>query len=143
MGSFGAIFAEVQVDPDLGLVRVRRLVGAYDIGRVVNPKAAASQMSGGIIWGLGQALLEHTVTDRRYGRILTPNLSRYLVPVHADVPDIEILFVDGFDPHASEIGAKGIGEIGPIGVPGAIANAVYHATGKRIRDFPITLDKLL
>jgi xanthine dehydrogenase YagR molybdenum-binding subunit len=143
IGSFGAVFAEVKVDPDLGLVRVSRLVGAYDIGRVINPKAARSQLTGGIIWGLGQALLEHTVTDRRVGRIVTANLSSYLVPVHADVPDVDVVFVDGFDPHASEIGAKGAGEIGPIGVPGAIANAIYHATGRRIRDFPITLDALL
>jgi xanthine dehydrogenase YagR molybdenum-binding subunit len=143
MASFGALFAEVRVDPDLGLARVTRLVGAYDIGRVINPKTARSQLVGGIIWGLGAALLEHTVTDRRHGRILNPNLSQYLVPVHADVPDIEVHFVDGFDPHTNPLGTKGAGEIGPIGVPGAIANAVFHATGKRIRDFPITLDKLL
>jgi len=125
------------------LIRVSRLVGAYDVGRVINPKTATSQMIGGIIWGLGQALLEHTDTDRRFGRILNPNLSQYLIPVHADVPDIEVAFVGEFDQHAGPLGTKNIGEVGPSGVPGAIANAVFHATGKRVRDFPITLDKLL
>lgn len=143
MHSFGAQFAEVRVDPDLGEVRVRRFVGAFGTGRVLNLKTARSQMIGGIVMGLGMALFEETVTDHKFGRIVNPNLGEYHVPVNADVPAIEAYFVEEKDPHVNALGAKGVGEIGITGVAAAVANAVYHATGKRIRDLPITPDKLL
>jgi xanthine dehydrogenase YagR molybdenum-binding subunit len=143
MHSFGAQFVEVRVDPDLGEVRVKRFVGAFGTGRVLNLKTARSQMIGGITMGLGMALFEETVTDHKFGRIMNPNLGEYHVPVNADVPAIEAYFVEEKDPHVNAIGAKGIGEIGITGVAAAVANAVYHATGKRIRDLPITPDKLL
>jgi len=141
--AFGAVFVEVHVDPSSGQVRVSRCVGAYDGGRIVNPRTARSQMIGGIVFGIGMALMEHTVVDPRLGRILTPNLSGYLVPTHADVPEPEVLFVGEPDPHTSALGTKGIGELPAIGVPAAIANAVYHATGCRVRDLPITPAQLL
>jgi xanthine dehydrogenase YagR molybdenum-binding subunit len=143
MHSFGAQFAEVRVDQDLGEVRVKRFVGAFGTGRVLNLKTARSQMIGGITMGLGMALFEETVTDHKFGRIINSNLGEYHVPVNADVPAIEAYFVEEEDPHVNAIGAKGIGEIGITGVAAAVANAVYHATGKRIRDLPITPDKLL
>ncbi len=143
MHSFGAQFAEVRVDPDFGTVRVTRFVGAFGAGRIMNLKTARSQMIGGIVMGIGMALLEETVTDNRFGRIVNPNLGEYHVPVNADIPAIEAYFVEETDPHVNVIGAKGVGEIGITGVAAAVANAVYHATGKRIRDLPITPDKLL
>ncbi len=141
--SFSAAFAEVLVDPDLGLVRLNRFVGAYDAGRIINPKTARSQAIGGTIWGVGQALLEQSETDRVTGRFLNRNFSGYLVPTNADIPQLDILFVGEFDDEASPIGAKGMGELTAVPVAPAIANAVYHATGRRIRELPITLDKLL
>jgi xanthine dehydrogenase YagR molybdenum-binding subunit len=141
--SFSAVFAEVRVDPDLGLVRLNRFVGAYDAGRIINPKTARSQAIGGVIWGVGQALLEQSDTDPVLGRFLNRNLSGYLVPTNADIPQLDILFVGDFDEEASPIGVKGMGELTGVSVAPAIANAVYHATGKRIRELPITLDKLL
>lgn len=138
----GAIFVEVRVDPLLGRVRVTRAVGAYDPGRVMNPQTARSQVIGGVIWGIGAALTEHTVFDRRTARVVNPNLSAYLVPVCADTPEIEALFVDKPDAN-SPVGAKGFGETPVTGVPAAIGNAVFHATGRRVRDLPITQDKLL
>ena len=143
MHAFGAQFAEVRVDPDFGQVHVTRFVGAFGTGRVLNLKTARSQAIGGITMGIGMALLEETVTDNRFGRIVNPNLGEYHVPVNADIPAIEAYFVEENDPHVNAIGAKGIGEIGITGVAAAVANAVYHATGKRIRDLPITPDKLL
>ncbi|MBD2084166.1 xanthine dehydrogenase family protein molybdopterin-binding subunit [Coleofasciculus sp. FACHB-542] len=143
MHSFGAQFAEVRVDPDFGEVRVTRFVGAFGVGQVINLKTARSQMIGGIVMGLGMALLEETVTDSRTGRIVNANLGEYHVPVNADIPAIESYFVEEIDPYINPIGAKGAGEIGITGVAAAVANAVYHATGKRIRDLPITPDKLL
>jgi xanthine dehydrogenase YagR molybdenum-binding subunit len=143
MHSFGAVFVEVRVDPDLGTVRVARALGAYGVGRVLNPKTARNQMMGGITFGIGMALMEHTRTDLRNGRYVNADIAEYHIPVHADVPAIEVLFVDEHDPHVDPIGAKGIGEIGMTGVAAAIANAVFHATGVRVRDLPITLDKLL
>ena len=143
MHSFGAVFAEVRVDPELGTVRVARMTGAYGVGRVLNPKTARSQLIGGITFGIGMALMEHIVTDPRSGRYVNADIAEYHIPVHADVPGIEILFADEKDEQVDPIGAKGIGEIGMTGVAAAIANAVYHATGVRVRDLPITLDRLL
>lgn len=143
MHAFGAQFAQVRVDPDLGMVRVTRFLGTYGAGRILNPKTARSQMIGGIIMGIGMALHEETVVDDRYGHFVNHNLGEYHVPVHADIPAIEAFFVEENDPHVNPLGIKGVGEIGIVGVAAAIANAVYHATGKRIRDLPITPDKLL
>ena len=143
MHSFGAQFAEVHVEPDLGEVRVSRWVGTFGVGRLLNAKTGRSQLIGGIVYGIGMALMEHTVTDPNLGRIVTADLAEYHVPVNADVPAIEALVVDEYDPYINPVGAKGIGEIGITGVAAAIANAVYHATGKRVRNLPITLDKLL
>ena len=141
--SFAAVFAEVCVDPDFGLVRLNRFVGTYDAGRIINPKTARSQAIGGIIWGVGQALLEQSETDSALGRFLNRNYSGYLVPTNADIPKLETLFVGEFDEEASPLGAKGLGELTAVSVAPAIANAVYHATGKRVRDLPITAEKLL
>ena len=141
-GAFGARFVEVRVDPDIGRVRVARVVSVNDGGRILNRKTATSQIVGGTVGGIGMALLEETSTDLRDGRIVNANLGDYLVAVNADVPDIEALFVGERDP-VSEIGTKGIGEIGLVGVAAAIANAVYHATGRRVRSLPITIEKLL
>jgi len=141
--SFSAVFAEVRVDPDLGLVRLSRFVGAYDAGRIINPKTARSQAIGGVIWGVGQALLEQSETDPMMGRFLNRNYSGYLVPTNADIPELDVLFVGEFDEEASPLGAKGLGELTAVAVAPAIANAVYHATGTRVRDLPITVEKLL
>jgi xanthine dehydrogenase YagR molybdenum-binding subunit len=141
--SYGAVFAEVRVDETTREVRVTRLAGAFDVGTVLNHKTARSQATGGMIWGLGTALTEHTLVDRHLGRIVTANLSGYLVPVEADVPDIEVAFVDKADPTAGVLGARGMGELSANGTTAAIANAVFHATGTRVRDLPITPDKLL
>jgi xanthine dehydrogenase YagR molybdenum-binding subunit len=141
--SFSAVFAEVRVDPDLGIVRLNRFVGAYDAGRILNPKTARSQAIGGIIWGVGQALLERSETDPALARFMNRNYSGYLVPTNADIPALDVLFVGGFDEEASPLGAKGLGELTAVSVAPAIANAVYHATGKRVRDLPIAMEKLL
>jgi xanthine dehydrogenase YagR molybdenum-binding subunit len=143
MHAFGAVFVEVAVDPDLGLVHARRVVGAYGAGRILNMKTARSQMIGGIIYGLAMATHERTIIDPRSGRYLNADYAEYLVPVNADVPSIDVIMVDEQDSHVDSIGVKGIGEIGTTGVAAAVANAVYHATGVRIRDLPITLDKVL
>jgi xanthine dehydrogenase YagR molybdenum-binding subunit len=141
--SFSAVFAEVRVDPDFGLVRLNRFVGAYDAGRIINPKTARSQAIGGIIWGVGQALLEQSETDAVTGRFLNRNYSGYLVPTNADIPELDVLFVGGFDEEASPLGTKGLGELTAVSVAPAIANAVFHATGQRVRDLPIVMEKLL
>jgi xanthine dehydrogenase YagR molybdenum-binding subunit len=141
--SFSAVFAEVRVEPEFGLVRLNRVVGSYDAGRILNPKTARSQAIGGIIWGTGQALLEQSEIDSASGQFINRNFSGYLVPTNADIPELDVLFVDGFDEEASPLGAKGLGELTAVSVAPAIANAVYHATGKRIRDLPITAEKLL
>ncbi len=141
-GAFGAKFVEVRVDPDLGLIRVTRVVSAIDGGRILNEKLAASQIIGGAVGGIGMALLEETVSDAETGRIANATFGDYLVPVNADVPNMDVIFVGEDDP-LNPIGTKGIGEIGLVGIAAALANAIYHAAGKRIRDLPITLDKLL
>ncbi len=142
MHSWGAMFCEVRVNAVTGETRVSRFLGSFDCGRILNSKTAASQFRGGIIMGLGLALMEETAFDERKGRIMNPSLSEYHLPVHMDVPAIEVMWTDIADPHAP-MGAHGIGEIGITGTGAAIANAVFNATGKRIRDLPITLDKLL
>jgi xanthine dehydrogenase YagR molybdenum-binding subunit len=142
MHSHGAMFCEVGVNAVSGEPRVRRFLGSFDCGRILNAKTAASQFRGGIIMGLGLALMEDTQFDERNGRIMNPSLAEYHVPVHLDVPEIDVIWTDIPDPHAP-MGARGIGEIGITGVGAAVANAVYNATGKRVRHLPITLDKLL
>ena len=142
MASYGAQFCEVRVDEETGEVRVSRWLGSFDCGTVVNPKTAASQLRGGIIMGIGMALTEETLFDERRGRIMNPSLAEYHVPVNSDVPHIDIIYTGIPDEHAP-LGARGLGEIGITGAAAAVANAVFNATGKRIRDLPITLDKLL
>lgn len=143
MHAFGAQFAEVRVDPDLGEVRLVRQVAAFAAGRILNAKTARSQFLGGMVFGAGMALLEQTRSDERSGRVMNANLAEYLVPVNADIGAVEVVIVPEDDPHVNEIGVKGIGEIGIVGAAAAIANAVYHATGTRIRDLPIAPEKLL
>ena len=143
MFSFGAQFAEVRVDAELGQVKVSRMVGAFAAGKILNAKTARSQFIGGMVWGISFALHEHDAYDESLGRIVNNNFAEYHVPVNADVGTIDVLWIDEPDWHVSPIGAKGIGEIGITGAAAAIANAVYDATGKRVRDLPITPDKLL
>jgi xanthine dehydrogenase YagR molybdenum-binding subunit len=137
-----AVFAEVKVDEQLGVIRITRIVNAVAAGRILNTKTAHSQIMGGVVWGIGMALHEETVFDHKFGRIMNANIAEYHVPVNADVQDIKVIFVDEPDDIINPLGIKGLGEIGIVGVAAAIANAVYHATGVRVRDLPITLDKL-
>ena len=137
-----AVFAEVKVDEQLGVTRVTRVVSAVAAGRILNTKTARSQIIGGVVWGIGMALHEETLVDHNFGRIMNANIAEYHVPVNADVHDIQVIFVDEPDDIVNPLGVKGLGEIGIVGVAAAIANAIYHATGKRVRDLPITLDKL-
>jgi xanthine dehydrogenase YagR molybdenum-binding subunit len=143
--SFGAQFVEVKIDPTIARLRVTRVVSVFDVGKIINFKTARSQGYSGVIMGIGMALMERTVYDRRDGTIVTSNLADYAVPVNADIPSIDINFIDKPDPFIDPdgLGARGLGEITVTGVAPAIANAVYHATGKRIRDLPITPDVLL
>jgi xanthine dehydrogenase YagR molybdenum-binding subunit len=143
MHAFGAVFAEVAVDPDVGTIKVRRAVGAYAIGRVVNPRLARSQCTGGMIGGIGMALMERTVLDPRDGRPVNAHMADYLVPVNLDIPELEAHFVDEVDPHVNPLGVKGLGEIALVGMAPAIANAVFHATGKRVRSLPIRIEDVL
>jgi xanthine dehydrogenase YagR molybdenum-binding subunit len=138
-----AVFAEVRVDEELGVVRVTRIVCAAAAGRILNPKTARSQILGGVVMGIGMALHEEAMIDHRLGKIMNHNLAEYHVPAHADIHDIEVIFVDEPDDKVNPLGVKGLGEIGVVGTAAAVANAVFHATAKRVRDFPITLDKLL
>jgi xanthine dehydrogenase YagR molybdenum-binding subunit len=142
--TFGAIFVEIGFDPELGIVRLRRAVGRYSAGRIVNPRTARAQILGGIVWGWGKATMEASHHDERLGRWLSKNLAGVALPVNADIPsDIDIAFIDEIDEHASPVGGKGIGELGATGVDAAVADAVFHATGRRIRELPITPDKLV
>jgi xanthine dehydrogenase YagR molybdenum-binding subunit len=136
-----AHFVEVKVDEQIGVLRVTRAVSAVAAGRILNPKTGGNQILGSVVWGIGMALHEETHIDHRLGRIMNANLAEYAVPVHADIHDIKVIFVDEPD-DSNPLGLKGLGEIGMVGVAAAVANAVYHATGKRVRDLPITLDKL-
>ena len=138
-----AVFVEVRVDEDLGTIKVSRVVSAIAAGRVVNPKMARSQILGGVVWGIGMALHEETQTDHHLGRFMNHSLAEYHIPVNADIGEIDVVFVEEHDEIVNALGSKGVGEIGIVGVAAAVANAVYHATGKRVRDFPITLDKVL
>lgn len=141
--SFGAQFAEVWVDEDLGTIRIKRFVSVQDVGRIMNEKTARSQVIGGVIYGIGAALMEETAYDKRWANPVTRTLADYHVPVNLDVPPIDVYFIGKPDPHISPIGARGVGEIGITGVAAAIANAVFNATGKRLRDLPLTPDKLI
>jgi xanthine dehydrogenase YagR molybdenum-binding subunit len=144
MNTFGAIFVEIGFDPELGIVRLRRAVGRYSVGRIINPRTARAQMLGGIVWGWGKATMEASRQDERLGRWLSKNLAGVALPVNADIPsDIDVAFIDEIDEHASPIGGKGLGELGATGVDAAVADAVFHATGRRIRELPITPDKLV
>lgn len=142
MHSHGAMFCEVRVNMVTGEPRVSRFLGSFDCGRILNPKTAASQFRGGIIMGLGLALMEEAQFDERSGRIMNPSLAEYHVPVHMDVPEIDVIWTDVPDPH-TPMGARGVGEIGITGTGAAVANAIYNATGRRVRDLPITLEKLI
>jgi xanthine dehydrogenase YagR molybdenum-binding subunit len=143
MHSFGAVFAEVAIDADVGTIRVRRALGVYGVGRVINPRLAHSQCIGGMVGGIGMALMERTVLDPRDGRPVNAHMADYLVPVNLDTPPLEALFVPEDDVHLNPLGVKGVGEIAMIGMAPAIANAVFHATGRRVRELPIRIEALL
>ncbi|WP_415056113.1 xanthine dehydrogenase family protein molybdopterin-binding subunit [Halopseudomonas sp.] len=142
-GTHSAIFVEVKVDEDTGMVKVSRVVSAIAAGRIVNPKTAGNQIVGGVVWGVGQALHEETQIDHHLGRFMNHNFSEYHIPVQADIGDIDVIFVEEHDEIVNALGSKGVGEIGIVGVAAAVSNAIFHATGKRVRDLPITLDKLM
>lgn len=142
-GTHAAVFAEVRVDEALGTVRVTRIVSAIDAGRIVNPKTATSQIIGGVVWGIGQALHEETLTDHALGRVMNHSLAEYHIPTHADIGDIDVIFIEEDDRVVSSLGGKGVGEIGIVGVAAAIHNAVFHATGRRVRTLPMTPDRVL
>ena len=138
-----ATFVEVEVDKDLGTITVTRAVTAVAAGRIINPKTAASQITGSMVWGISKALYEESLLDERFGKFINANLGEYHIPVHADVPDMEVIFANEPDAAINDLGVKGVGEVGMVGVPAAVANAIYHATGKRIYELPIHFDKLL
>lgn len=141
--TYGAHFAEVRVDADTAEIRPRRMLGVFSVGRVLNAKTARSQLIGGMTWGAGAALTEEAVVDQRSGAFVNRDLAQYLVPVHADIPDVEVVILEGIDDKANALGAKGLGELGICGAGAAVANAVFNATGVRVRDFPITIEKVL
>jgi xanthine dehydrogenase YagR molybdenum-binding subunit len=141
--AFGAYFAEARVDEDTGEVRVPRMTGVFAVGRVINAKTARSQFIGGMTMGLSMALHEESLVDERFGHVVNHDFAEYHIPTNADVGEIDVAWIDEEDPHVNPMGSKGIGEIGIVGSPAAVANAVYHATGLRVRDLPITPDKLV
>jgi xanthine dehydrogenase YagR molybdenum-binding subunit len=141
--AYGAHFAELGVDADTGEVRLRRMLGVFAAGRIFNAKTARSQLIGGMTWGVSSALHEEAIVDARTGAFVNRDLAGYLVPVHADISEIEAVLLDGVDEKANVLGAKGVGELGNCGANAAVANAVFNATGVRVRDFPITIEKLL
>ena len=141
--TFAGHFVEAAVHAHTGEIRVRRMLAVCAAGRILNPKTAGSQILGGVVWGIGMALHEETLIDHRFGRIVNANIAEYHVPVNADIGEVDVAFVDGNDTAFNPLGARGVGEIGITGAGGAIANAIFHATGRRIRDLPITLDKLI
>jgi xanthine dehydrogenase YagR molybdenum-binding subunit len=141
--SFGAVFAEVAIDPDVFTIHVRRAVGAFGAGRIINPKLAKSQALGGLVGGIGMAIMERTMIDRRDGRLVNASMADYLVPVNLDIDQLDAVFVDEEDPYVNPLGAKGIGELTYVGVAPAIGNAVFHATGRRVRHLPIRIEDLL
>jgi xanthine dehydrogenase YagR molybdenum-binding subunit len=141
--SYGAQFVEVRVDADTGEIRVPRMTGVFSCGRIVNPRTARSQLMGGMVWGLSMALHEHSVVDHRFGHVVNHDLAEYHVPVNADIGDLDVTWLDEEDLRANPLGAKGIGEIGITGTPAAVASAVHNATGIRVRDLPISPDRLL
>jgi xanthine dehydrogenase YagR molybdenum-binding subunit len=143
VNSYGAHFAEVGVDADTGEIRLRRMLGVFAAGRFLNPKTARSQLIGGMTFGVSYALLEQAIVDTRSGAFVNRDFAEYLVPVHADIPELDAILLDGFDDKANPLGVKGIGELGVCGSGAAVANAVFNATGVRVRDFPITLEKVL
>lgn len=138
-----AVFVEVEVDEELGVIEVKRAVTAVAAGKIINPKTAESQVLGGMIWGISKALHEETILDHQFGRYMNANLGEYHIPVHADIHDLEVIFVEENDSFVNDLGVKGVGEIGGVGMPPAITNAIFHATGKRIYDLPIHFDKLM
>ncbi|RYG00760.1 MAG: xanthine dehydrogenase family protein molybdopterin-binding subunit, partial [Chitinophagaceae bacterium] len=142
LATHSAAFVEVEVDKDLKLITVTRAVTAVAAGRIINPKTAGSQILGSMIWGISKALHEESVMDENIGRYVNSNLGEYHIPVHADINQLDVIFVDEKDDLINELGTKGVGEIGIVAMPAAIANAVYHATGKRINDLPIHFDRL-
>jgi xanthine dehydrogenase YagR molybdenum-binding subunit len=141
--AYGAHFAEVGVDADTGETRLRRMLGVFAAGRIFNAKTARSQLIGGMTFGVSSALLEEALVDTRSGAFVNHDFAGYLVPAHADIPEIDAVLLDGFDAKANVLGAKGVGELGLCGANAAVANAVFNATGVRVRDFPITIEKLL
>jgi xanthine dehydrogenase YagR molybdenum-binding subunit len=143
MYSFSVHFVKLRVHSVSGRIKIDHVVSCADAGTIVSPKTAASQMIGGAVGGIGMALMEDLVIDHRFGKPITSNLADYHVPVNADIPEVEVLFVNKKDPHTNPMGSKGLGEIALVGMAPAIANAVFNATGKRIRSLPITLDKLI
>jgi xanthine dehydrogenase YagR molybdenum-binding subunit len=143
MHAFEAQFAEVRVNADTGEIRVPRLLGVFDVGRMINPKLGRSQLLGGMTWGLSMALHEHSVLDPRFGHVVNQDFATYHIAAHADIGSVEVAWLDEADSYVNPMGAKGIGELGIVGTAAAIANATWHATGIRVRDLPITLDKLL
>jgi xanthine dehydrogenase YagR molybdenum-binding subunit len=138
-----AAFVEVEVDEELGTINVTRAITAVAAGRIINPKTARSQILGGMVWSISKALREETITDHRFGKYINQNLGEYHIPVHADIHDLDVIFVEEKDEIVNQLGTKGVGEIGLVAMPAAIANAIYHATGRRINQFPIHFEKLL
>jgi len=141
--SFGAVFAEVHVDPWLQVVRIPRIVGTYDVGTRLNAKTAESQLRGGMVWGVGLAMTEESLLDLGTGHFANASLAEYHVPVNADIGELDVTFIDAPDTNFNPLGIRGIGEIGITGVAAALCNAIWHATGVRVRDLPITIDKLM